>query len=156
MDTAIRLPQDFKEFLKLLEENEVKYLLVGGYAVGLHGYPRPTGDIDFWISRSEQNAIKALQVVKEFGFSSSELDASLFKLEKSIVRMGVAPFKIEVITHIDGVEFEDCYPRRINTEIDGCKVKLIDFQNLLTNKKASGRPKDLNDLIELEKARAAQ
>jgi predicted nucleotidyltransferase len=149
MDTTIRLPRDFKEFLKLLEENEVEYLLVGGYAVGLHGYPRPTGDIDFWISRSSSNAEKVFEVFVQFGFNSPDLSVSLFTLEKSIVRMGVAPFKIEVITHIDGVRFDDCYPSRLETQIDGCNVKVINYEDLLTNKKASGRPKDINDLIEL-------
>ncbi len=153
MDTTIRLPEDFKEFLRLLEANDVEYLLVGGYAVGLHGYPRPTGDIDFWISRSEANARKVYGVLVEFGFDSPDLSASLFTLKKAIVRMGVAPFKIEVITHIDGVEFADCYPRMIKTELDTCKVKLINFEDLITNKKASGRPKDINDVVELERSR---
>ena len=151
MDTTIRLPQDFKEFLRLLEESEVEYLLVGGYAVGLHGYPRPTGDIDFWISRSPANAERVFNVFVEFGFGSPDISVSLFTLEKSIVRMGIAPFKIEVITHIDGVKFDDCYSNRLETEIDGCKVKVINYADLLTNKKASGRPKDINDFLELRK-----
>src|SRR5437016_2438350 len=117
MDTTIRIPQDFKEFLRLLEDNDVEYLLVGGYAVGFHGYPRPTGDIDFWIARSEANAAKMVTVLAEFGFDSPELSPSLFLLDKSIVRMGIAPFKLEIITHIDGVNFADCYPRRIETVI---------------------------------------
>ena len=148
---TIRLPPDFKEFLRLLEANNVEYLLVGGYAVGLHGYPRPTGDIDFWISRSETNAKKVFDVLVEFGFNSPDLSSTLFKLEKSIVRMGVPPFKLEVITHIDGVTFDDCYHRRVETEIDGCKVKVIGFDDIIANKKASGRPKDVNDLIELQR-----
>lgn len=153
MDTTIRLPQDFKEFLKLLEENEVEYLLVGGYAVGFHGYPRPTGDIDFWISRSEVNAQRIVDVLVEFGFNSPNLSPALFLLNKSIVRMGVAPFKLEIINHIDGVKFSECYPKRIETVIDGCPIKVIDYNDLLINKKASARPKDINDVIELEKIR---
>ena len=139
--------------MRLLEANNVEYLLVGGYAVGLHGYPRPTADIDFWISRSEANAKKVVDALVEFGFSSPELNISLFKLEKSIVRMGVAPFKIEVITHIDGVTFDDCYAERLETVVDGCKVKVINYDHLLRNKRASGRPKDINDVLELEKSR---
>ena len=154
MDTPIRLPQDFKEFLKLLEDNRVEYLLVGGYAVGYHGYPRPTGDIDFWISNSQENAERVVSVLTDFGFASQELSASLFTQEKSIVRMGVAPFKLEVITHIDGVNFDDCYKRQIETNIDGCNVKVIGLKDLLSNKKASGRPKDVNDVLELEKTRS--
>ncbi|MBA3770013.1 MAG: hypothetical protein H0X08_05885 [Blastocatellia bacterium] len=87
MDTAIRLPQDFKEFLRFLQANDVEYLLVGGYAVGLHGYPRPTGDIDFWISRDESNAKKVFDVLVKFGFNSPDLSVSLFTLERSNVRM---------------------------------------------------------------------
>ena len=151
MDAPTRLPQDFKEFLKLLEENEVEYLLVGGYAVGYHGYPRPTGDIDFWISNRPENAERVVSVLREFGFASQKLSASLFTQEKSIVRMGVAPFKLEVITFIDGVNFDDCYKRQIETNIDGCKVKVIGLDDLLANKNASGRPKDINDILELEK-----
>lgn len=151
MDTTIRLPLDFKEFLRLLEESEVEYLLVGGYAVGIHGYPRPTGDIDFWISNKEANAEKVFHVLTAFGFISSDISPSLFMLEKSIVRMGVAPFKIEVITHIDGVTFDECYAHKFEAEIDGCSVKVINLADLLINKRASGRPKDISDLIELER-----
>ncbi len=151
MDTTIRLPEDFKEFLRLLEANEVEYLLVGGYAVGLHGYPRPTGDIDFWILNSKENAERIYRVFVTFGLASDELSPELFTLEKSIVRMGIAPFKIEVITHIDGVYFADCYSRRMDTEIDGCAAKVISYNDLLVNKQASGRPKDINDLIELQR-----
>ncbi len=153
MDTTIRLPEDFREFLKLLEANDVEYLLVGGYAVGLYGYPRPTGDIDFWISRSSENADKVYRVFVEFGFASPEVSPELFTLPKSIVRMGIAPFKIEVITHIDGVHFDECYSNRTNTKIDGCDVKLISYDDLIANKKASGRPKDINDLNELAGSR---
>ena len=153
MDTPIRLPQDFKEFLRLLEDNNVEYILVGGYAVGYHGYPRPTGDIDFWVSNKKENAERIVRVLCEFGFDSPELSVSLFTAENSIVRMGVAPFKLELITHIDGVKFDDCYSRQIETVIDGCKVKVIALNDLLANKKASGRPKDINDVLELDKIR---
>ena len=149
MDTTIRLQEDFKEFLKLLEAFEVEYLLVGGYAVGYYGYPRPTGDIDIWISRSQKNTEKVIKVLNEFGFSSPELSAELFTLEKSIVRMGIPPFKIEIITFIDGVTFDDCFKRKNLVEIDGCLVNLISLPDLKTNKRASGRPKDINDLENL-------
>lgn len=95
MDTKILLPEDFKEFLKLLRENEVEYLLVGGYAFGFYGYPRPTGEMDIWISRNRKNAEKIVSVLEKFGFSSPELTVELFTSEKSIVRMGVPPFKLE-------------------------------------------------------------
>lgn len=151
MDTPIRLPEDFKEFLRLLRASEAEHLLVGGYAVGFYGYPRPTGVMDIWISNSRENASRVLKVFNGFGFDSRELTTSSFTLPKSIVRVGIAPFKIEVITHIDGVSFDECFPRRNEAEIDGCVVNLIDLSDLMTNKKASARPKDLDDLIELGK-----
>jgi len=149
MDTTIRLQEDFKEFLKLLEAFEVDYLLVGGYAVGFYGYPRPTGDIDIWISRSPKNAEKIVATLNEFGFSSPDITPKLFTLEKSIVRMGVPPFKLEIITHIDGVQFDECYGRKELVMIDGCHVSLISLADLKINKLASGRPKDINDLENL-------
>lgn len=149
MDTTIRLQEDFKEFLKLLEAFDVDYLLVGGYAVGFYGYPRPTGDIDVWVSRSYENAEKIVAVLDEFGFSSSDITAELFTLVKSIVRMGIPPFKLEIITHIDGVEFDPCFDRKESAIIDGCNVNLISLADLKVNKQASGRPKDINDLQNL-------
>lgn len=149
MDTTIRLQEDFKVFLKLLEAFEVDYLLVGGYAVGFYGYPRPTGDIDIWISRSPENAKKVVAVLVEFGFSSPELSTELFTLEKSIVRMGIPPFKLEIITFIDAVLFDECFERKNLVEMDGCSVSLISLADLKINKKASGRPKDINDLENL-------
>ena len=149
MATTTRLHQDFKEFLRLLEENDVEYLLVGGYAVGFHGYPRPTGDLDIWVSRSPENAEKVVATLARFGFASSEVTSQLFTLDKSIVRIGVPPYKLEIITSIDGVEFNKCYSSRVDADIDGVKVKVIDLANLKINKRASGRPKDINDLENL-------
>ena len=145
----IRLPEDFREFLRLLKKNEVEYLLVGGYAVGFYGYPRPTGDMDIWISNTRENAEKVTRVLNDFGFSSPELSAELFTLEKSIVRMGVPPFKLEIITFIDGVGFEKCFAKKLTAEIDDVEVNLISLEDLKINKKASGRLKDLNDLENL-------
>ena len=149
MDTTIRLQEDFKVFLKLLEEFEVDYLLVGGYAVGFYGYPRPTGDIDIWVSRATENAAKVVAALNEFGFTSPDVTPELFTLEKSIVRMGVPPFKLEIITHIDGVRFDPCFGRKQMAVIDGCNVSLISLTDLKINKKASGRPKDIDDLENL-------
>jgi hypothetical protein len=146
---TIRLPQDFKEFLRLLNAHEVEYLLIGGYAVGYHGYPRPTGDMDVWVAIAPVNAEKVVVVLREFGFSAPELTPELFLRESSIVRMGVTPFRLEVTTSIDGVEFVECYADKITDEIDGVMVNLINLAHLKINKKASGRLKDLNDLEHL-------
>ncbi|HVF22322.1 MAG TPA: hypothetical protein VM941_04570 [Pyrinomonadaceae bacterium] len=143
---TIQLPPDFKEFLKLLNSRNVEYLIVGGYAVGYHGYPRPTGDLDIWISNTRENAERALGALHEFGFSCS---VELLQQDNQLVRMGVSPFRLEIITTIDGVIFADCYVERVRGELDGIEVNLISLAKLRENKKASGRTKDIMDLENL-------
>ncbi len=145
----IALPPDFKEFLSLLKTNEVEYLLIGGYAVGYYGYPRATHDMDIWIAVHPDNAEKMVSVLKEFGFDTPELVPDLFLRDKSIVRMGVPPMRLEVLTTISGVEFEECYSERIMDVINGVEVNFISLRQLKINKKASGRYKDLDDLEHL-------
>ena len=144
-----RLPPDFREFLQLLNAHQVEYLLIGGYAVGYHVYPRATVDMDVWIAINPINAKKIVAVLKEFGFQSPELTTELFLKEKRIVRMGVPPLRIEVSIGIDGVEFDECYAERITDTVDGIPVNLINLRHLKINKRASGRGKDLNDLEHL-------
>ncbi len=146
---AMQLSSDYKEFLKLLNEHEVEYLLIGGYAVGYYGYPRYTGDMNFWIAVNPANAKRMVEVMRAFGFDSPELTPELFQNEKLILRMGVEPYRLEVMTRIDGVEFSDCYSRRVIAEIDGVKVNLISLGDLKRNKQASRRLKDLADLENL-------
>jgi hypothetical protein len=146
---TIRLPLDFKEFLQLLNAHHVEYLLIGGYAVGYHGYPRATADMDVWIAIHPHNAERIVTVLKEFGFDLPELSADLFLKENQIIRMGVPPVKIEITTTISGVTFEECYTERVVDVLDGVEVNLIDLKHLKINKKASGRHKDLNDLENL-------
>ncbi|OGN74112.1 MAG: hypothetical protein A2X25_00055 [Chloroflexi bacterium GWB2_49_20] len=142
----MRLPQDFKEFLKLLKEHDVRYLLIGGYAVGFHGYPRATADMNIWVEIDPENANKIVAVLKKFGFNLPELSPQLFLQEKQIIRMGVPPVKLEICTSISGVEFEACYEKHIVAELDGVEVNLIGLNDLKVNKRASGRSKDLTDL----------
>jgi predicted nucleotidyltransferase len=146
---TIHLPPDFKDFLKLLNEHKVRYLLIGGYAVGYHGYPRATADMDIWTAMEPGNAKKIVAVLGEFGFDLPELSAELFLKEKQIVRMGVPPVKIEITTSISGVEFDECYKERVTDTLDGIRVNLISLKHLKVNKKASGRYKDLDDLENL-------
>jgi len=146
---TIRLPPDFKEFLQLLNAHQVEYLLVGGYAVGYHGYPRATVDMDIWIGKGTATASKMVTVLREFGFDVPNLSADLFLKDDQIVRMGVPPIRLEIFTSIPGVRFEECYPGRVLGEIDGLPVSLINLKDLKTNKKASGRNKDLADLENL-------
>jgi predicted nucleotidyltransferase len=146
---TIRLPPDFKEFLRLLNAHQVEYLLVGGYAVGYHGYPRATVDMDIWIGRSPETAEKMVRVLREFGFDVPNLSADLFLRVDQIVRMGVPPVRLEIFTAIPGVDFASCYRSRVLAEIDGVSVYVISLEHLKTNKRASGRNKDLADLENL-------
>lgn len=146
---TIRLPSDFKEFLKLLNAHKVKYLVIGGYAVGYHGYPRATADMDIWIAMHPQNASKLVTVLKEFGFRIPDLSAELFLKENQIIRMGVPPVRLEITTSISGVQFDECYRERVVAKVDGVQINLIGLKHLKINKKASGRYKDLNDLENL-------
>jgi hypothetical protein len=143
---TIRLPQDFRDFLKLLNFHEVKYLLVGGFAVGYHGYPRATGDMDIWIAVTSKNAQKMVIVLQEFGFNIPQLSPDLFLKRRQVIRMGMPPIRIEILTEISGVNFEECYNDRVVDFIDEIEVNIISCKNLKINKKASGRPKDLYDL----------
>lgn len=146
---TIHLPPDFKEFLQLLNEHDVKYLLIGGYAVGYHGYPRATIDMDIWIEIHPKNANKIVHVLKEFGFGTSDLKPELFLAKDQIIRMGNPPYRLEILTTISGVEFEACFQNRIIHELDDIQVNLIALDDLRKNKLASGRHKDLNDLENL-------
>lgn len=146
---TINLPPDFKEFLKLLNAHQVEYLLIGGYAVAYHGYPRATADMDIWIATHPQNAEKVVAALKEFGFDLPELSVEIFLKEGQIIRMGVPPVRIEIATSISGVSFEVCYVARVVDVLDEVEVSLIDLAHLKINKKAAGRHKDLDDLENL-------
>jgi hypothetical protein len=143
---TIQLPPDFKEFFRLLNSRRVEYLLIGGYAVGYHGYPRPTGDLDIWINRTPENAERVLSALKDFGFNCP---IKVLLDNNQVVRMGEPPFRIEVLTTIDGVSFPDCYAEKINAMLDGVEVTLISLAKLKENKRASGRSKDEMDLDNL-------
>jgi len=145
----IQLPQDFKDFLKLLNSRQVDYLLIGGYAVSYYGYPRATGDMDVWIGINPENANKIVQVLKEFGFDVPSLSPELFLQENKVIRMGNPPLRLEILTTISGVVFADCFQEKVITKIDGIEVNLISLKHLKLNKKASARFKDLNDLENL-------
>ena len=147
---AISLANDFKEFLRLLNSNNVEYLLVGGYAVSIHGYPRATGDLEIWVRESAENAERLVIVIREFGFGFTNPEQRWFLEDDRIIRMGHPPVRIEVLTDISGVEFDGCYRRAETTVIDGVPARVIGRQDLLRNKRASGRHKDLHDVDQLE------
>ena len=148
MDAPL-LTDDFKEFLRLFNAHRVEYLVVGGYAVGVHGYPRATVDLDVWVRASSDNATRIVTALHAFGFAATAPDPSLFLSDRTIVRFGVPPFRIELMTSIDGVLFDPCARRALVVDIDGTPVPFISLEDLRTNKRAAGRHKDLNDLENL-------
>ena len=141
---------DFKEFIQSLNDNGVRYLVIGGYAVAFHGHPRYTKDIDIWIAMNAENAANIIKALEEFGFASLDLQESDFTGPDQIVQFGYPPNCIDLITTAPGVDFNTCYASRIQSEIDGVKVNFIDLENLKRNKKAVGRHQDLADIENLE------
>jgi len=133
----------------LLHAHGVKHLLVGGWAVGFHGYPRNTADIDIWIAVTPENCKAVTRMLKEFIGDAPSPDVFLDR--RYILRMGVPPNRVEILTDIQGVEFDRCFENRVSATIDGMPVTLIGLQDLLANKRAAGRDKDLTDVRQLEK-----
>ena len=146
---SVNLPSDFKEFLKLLSDHEVEYLLVGGYAVAYHGYPRATADMDIWVAINPHNAQRLVDAIRAFGFEMPELSPDVFLKKDQVIRMGVPPIRIEIVTTASGVDFEECYAARLVDELDGVAVSVINLEHLKINKKAAGRHRDLDDLEHL-------
>lgn len=144
------LNQDFKEFIESLNDNGVHYLVIGGYAVAQHGYPRYTKDIDVWIEMTIDNAIKVVKALDQFGFSSLGLKEADFLEADQIIQLGYPPSRIDILTTLPGVEFAECYSSRVVVNMDGISVNFIDLENLKRNKKASGRHQDLADLENLQ------
>ena len=144
-----QLPPDFSAFLRSLNEAQVEYLVVGGYAVIFHGHPRTTGDIDVWVRQSPENAARLVTALRSFGFDVPDLVPDLFLVDGRIVRMGLPPNRVEVMTSVSGLTFESAWGRRETSDWDGLVVPVIGLADLRTNKAASGRAKDLADLDEL-------
>ena len=142
--------QDFKEFIESLNANKVRYLVVGGYAVAFHGHPRYTKDLDVWIERTPQNAVRVVKALIQFGFGSLDLSEKDFLAPDSIVQLGMPPNRVELFTSLPGVEFRTCFRKRAKTKIDGVPTNFIDLDNLKKNKKTVGRKQDLADLENLE------
>lgn len=142
--------KDLREFLELLNLNNVRYLVVGGYAVSFHGYPRYTGDLDIFAEVTQANAQLIVKTFKDFGFDTANLRVGPFLYPKNIVEIGREPVKIQISTYISGVTFEECYPRRYEVVVQGIKIPFIGFDDLIKNKLAAGRGKDLIDVEHLQ------
>lgn len=146
----MRLDPDFNEFIALLLDHEVAFLVVGGYAVAAHGHPRYTGDLDLWILVDRTNAERLIGVLKAFGFGSLGLSADDFLVRDQVVQLGREPIRIDLLTGLDGVQFDECASRSVNVDVDGMNVPFISRADLLANKRASGRAQDLADIEALD------
>lgn len=144
--------KDFSEFVSLLNAHGVEYLVVGGYALAAHGHPRFTGDLDIWLRASETNAGHAMDALRAFGFGSLNIAAADLLKPDSVVQLGYPPGRIDLLTSIDGVSFEQCAARREMVRINNLSVPFIGLEDFKTNKRASGRLKDLADLETLKDA----
>ena len=144
-----QLPEDFKDFIQLLNKNNVRYLLVGGWAVAAHGHPRTTKDIDFLISVEKNNIVKLKKALYEFG--APPINFEDFNKEGSFIKMGIEPIRIDIIKEASGIDLDDCYIRKKIMKIEGIKIKVISLEDLIINKKASGRSQDIADAEKLEK-----
>ncbi len=145
----IKLASDFKDFLSLCLSHEVRFMVIGGYAVVHYSRPRYTGDLDIWLDASPENAGRVVAVLLDFGFAGTDISSDMITEQKQIIRMGFEPMRLELFTRIPGVEFDDCYSRREMVKIGVLEVPFISVEDLKTNKLACGRPKDLQDIEEL-------
>lgn len=142
----MKLLKDLREFIELLNAHEVRYVLVGGYAVAYHGFPRYTGDIDFFVDVTDDNPQRLSKVLRDFGFDEEQIDVDLFSRDNQIIQIGLPPSRIDLLTSISGVTFAEAWATRQSALIDGLSVHIISRELLRRNKQSSARPKDLIDL----------
>jgi predicted nucleotidyltransferase len=142
--------KDFKEFIELLNKNECRYLIVGGYAISFHSRPRYTEDIDFWIDSQLDNARKIITVLHEFGFGQLDITPEDLNKPDQIIQLGYAPLRIDLLTSVDGLIFDNAYKKRVKFKYSGVEATIISRDDLILNKKSSGRKKDLSDLDWIE------
>lgn len=145
------LHKDFTDFLRLLNAREVRYLVVGGYAVAYHGYPRFTGDLDVFVEATQANAVKLVEAYREFGVNPPEMSPSLFTTPDNVVRIGSEPVRLEVMTTITGVTFAEAYARKVEVAVQDLIVPFISLADLIKNKESTGRGKDQVDVDTLRK-----
>jgi predicted nucleotidyltransferase len=147
----MKLPQDFKEFLELLNAHKVKYLIIGGYAVGFHSKPKFTHDIDIWIESNKENAKRVLQVLNDFGFGGLDITIEDLTNPEKFIQLGREPLRIDILISISGVEFKDAYKNKVRGNYLGINIDFISVNDLIKNKKATCRKKDIDDVEWIKK-----
>lgn len=144
--------EHFREFIQALNDNDVEYVLVGGMAVILHGYVRGTGDMDVWVNKTRENYLKLTKAYRQFGMPLFDMNESNFLgTEYDVFSIGVQPVKIEVMTSVKGLEFNETFSMAQFYDEDGLKIRFIHINHLLQAKKAAGRFRDLDDIEQLTK-----
>ena len=146
----IELPRDFRELFESLNANSVRYLLIGGYAVGVYGYSRTTNDIDIFVSDDPENVARVVDTLHQFGGAGTDL-SGIFAMKRSLVEIGVEPVKVQLMNFADGVVFDEAYERRTVIEVEGVSISTIGREDLIANKLATGRHKDLDDVEMIER-----
>ncbi|MFN0253686.1 MAG: nucleotidyltransferase [Kofleriaceae bacterium] len=146
----MQLGRDFRDMLATLESHGVRYLVVGGLAVAVHGTPRYTKDLDLWVECSPENASKLVAAINAFGLGSLGLVDADFLDPDIVIQLGYEPNRIDLLTALTGLTFADVYPKRHYAELDGMRIPIIDRESLLANKRALGRPHDLDDAKGIE------
>lgn len=144
------LNPDYRDMLSALSEEGVEFLLIGAFALAAHGLPRATGDIDIWVRPSGENAERVWRALRRFGAPTQDLTAGDLAAPDMVFQIGVAPRRIDLLTSIDGVSFDEAWPQRAMVEVEGLRLPVIGRAHLSQNKRAAGRPKDLADLAWLE------
>ena len=144
------LNEDYREMLQELSAGKVKYLLVGAYAMAVHGYPRATVDLDIWVSPSPENAEAVLGALARFGAPVGELTPEDFQAEGTVFQIGVAPRRIDIITSATGLQFDEAFSRSTIVDVGGLDAPVLSVGDLIRNKRATGRTKDLADAETLE------
>jgi len=145
--------QDFIDFIALLNQHEVEYIVVGAHALAFHGRPRHTGDLDIWINPTLENAQKMLKVIDEFGFAALGLKLEDFSRNNYVTQLGYPPLRIDILNAISGVKFDEAFKNKVIGEADGLIINFINVDDFITNKMASGRKKDLGDISALKRKR---
>lgn len=146
----MKLPPDSIEFVALLNSNRVDYLVIGAHALAFHGHPRYTGDLDVLVRRSKQNAAAVMAAIEQFGFHFPQLSAADFEAPHRVVQLGVPPVRIDLLTTLTGIDFDEAWSRRQAAEMSGVPVFMLSKEDLVANKKALGRARDIADLECLE------
>ena len=144
------LNPDFRDILRAFSDEKVEFLVVGGYAMAFHGFVRATGDIDLWIRASNENAARVWRALQKFGAPLLDLTVEDLQTPGIVFQIGIVPSRIDVLTQISGVEFQDAWPERQIVEIEEMQIPVIGKPQLLVNKKAAGRIKDNTDVSWLE------